>query len=51
MKYDIFILYASNNQCLYWCIDTTFACYIDIKEHAGTIFALGKGAIILDSAK
>ena len=44
-------LYANDNQCLYWYIDAVFACHVDMKGHTGTIFTLGKGAIMSDSTK
>ena len=44
-------MYANDNQYLYWYIDAAFVSYINMKGHAGTIFTLGKGAIISDSTK
>lgn len=50
-KEDPLVLYADDSQCLFWFVDAAFACHVDMKGHTGTLFTLGKEAIMSDSTK
>ena len=48
---DILTLEPDNSQELKWYVDAAFTVLPDMKSHTGTVFTLGKGAVISDSTK
>ena len=50
-KDEVLTLEADDVQVLTWYVDAAFAVHPDKKSHTGSVFTLGKGAIISDSTK
>ncbi len=48
---DILTLEADDTQTLTWYIDVAFDVHLDMKSHTGSVFTLGKGAIMSNSTK
>ena len=48
---DVISLEVDDSQILRWYIDAAFAIHPDMKSHTGSVFTLGKGAIISGSTK
>jgi hypothetical protein len=47
---DVLTLEVNDTSTLTWCIDAAFAAHADMEGHAGSVFAVGKGAVASSSA-
>ena len=48
---DVLTLEADDTNTLTWYIDVAFAVHADMKSHTGSVFTMGKGAILSSSNK
>eukprot|EP00957_Ditylum_brightwellii_P127655 9735629-Ditylum_brightwellii.AAC.1 len=48
---NVLTLDADDSQTLTWHIDASFTVHANMKRHTGTMFTLGKGAILSNSTK